>query len=96
MSRFMPIKVLKGGGQSSVGGGKIRNSLVVFQFAISVFLIISTLVVYQQLSYIQGKDLGFSKDQVLIINDVYTAGSKVDSFKEQVKQLSFVKECYLK
>ncbi len=95
MSRFMPIKVLKGGGQSSVGGRNIRNSLVVFQFAISVFLIISTLVVYQQLSYIQGKDLGFSKDQVLIINDVYSAGSKVDSFKEQVKQLSFVKNASL-
>jgi putative ABC transport system permease protein len=91
----MPVTVLKGGGQSSVGGGNIRNSLVVFQFTISVFLIISTLVVYQQLSYIQGKDLGFSKDQVLIINDVYTAGSKADSFKEQVKQLSFVKNATL-
>ena len=95
MSRFMPIKVLKGGGQSSVGGGGIRNSLVVFQFAISVFLIISTLVVYQQLNYIQGKDLGFSKDQVLIINDVYTAGDKVSSFKEQVQQLGFVKNATL-
>lgn len=95
MSRFMPVKVLKGGGQSSVGGGGIRNSLVVFQFAISVFLIVSTLVVYQQLTYIQGKDLGFSKDQVLIIKDVYTAGSKVNSFKEQVKQLGFVKNATL-
>ncbi|MEH6512031.1 MAG: FtsX-like permease family protein, partial [Maribacter arcticus] len=95
MSRFMPIKVLKGGGGSSVGGGTIRNSLVVFQFAISVFLIVSTLVVYQQLKYIQGKDLGFSKDQVLIINDVYTAGDKVTSFKEQVKQLGFVKDATL-
>lgn len=95
MSSFKPVKVLKGGGQSSVGGGKIRNSLVVFQFAISVFLIVSTLVVYQQLKYIQGKDLGFSKDQVLIINDVYTAGTKVTSFKEQVKQLGFVKNATL-
>ena len=95
MSRFMPVKVLKGSGQSSVGGGNIRNSLVIFQFAISVFLIISTLVVYQQLKYMQGKDLGFSKDQVLIINDVYTAGSKVDSFKEQVKKLSLVKNATL-
>jgi putative ABC transport system permease protein len=39
MSRFMPVKTLKGGGQTKVGGGKIRNTLVVFQFAISVFLI---------------------------------------------------------
>ena len=53
------------------------------------------MVVYQQLKYIQGKDLGFSKDQVLIINDVYTAGDKVNSFKEQVKQLSFVKDATL-
>jgi putative ABC transport system permease protein len=95
MSRFMPVEVLKGGGGSNVGGSRIRNSLVVFQFAISVFLIVSTLVVYQQLKYIQGKDLGFSKDQVLIINDVYTAGDKVSSFKEQVKQLGFVKNATL-
>jgi putative ABC transport system permease protein len=95
MSGFKPVKVLKGGGQSSVGGEKIRNSLVVFQFAISVFLIVSTLVVYQQLTYIQGKDLGFSKDQVLIVNDIYTAGDKVTTFKEQVKQLGFVKNATL-
>jgi len=95
MSSFKPIKVLKSIGQNSVGGGKIRNTLVVFQFAISVFLIVSTLVVYQQLKYIQGKDLGFSKDQVLIINDVFTAGPKVISFKEQVKQLGFVNNATL-
>lgn len=90
MSRFKPATVLKGGNEGSVEGGKIRNSLVVFQFAISVFLIISTLVVYQQLKYIQGKDLGFSKEQVLIVNDVFTAGDKASSFKEQVEQLGFV------
>jgi putative ABC transport system permease protein len=95
MSRFLPVKVLRSGGQNSVGGGNVRNSLVIFQFAISVFLIVSTLVVYQQLKYIQEKDLGFSKDQVLIINDVYAAGAKTTSFKEQVKQLSFVKNATL-
>jgi putative ABC transport system permease protein len=52
-------------------------------------------VVYQQLTYIQGKDLGFSKDQVLIVNDIYTAGDKVTTFKEQVKQLGFVKNATL-
>ncbi len=95
MSRFIPVKVLKGGGQNSVEGGKVRNSLVIFQFSISVLLIVSTLVVYQQLKYIQNKDLGFSKDQVLVINDVYGVGTKMESFKEQVKQLSFVKNASL-
>lgn len=91
MSRFMPVKVLKGSDKNSIGGSKVRNALVIFQFAISVFLIVSTLVVYQQLNFIQSKDLGFSKDQVLVIEDVYAAGNKATSFKEQVKQLGFVK-----
>ena len=95
MSKFIPVKVLKGTSSNSLGGGKVRNALVVFQFAISVFLIISTLVVYQQLEYIQNKDLGFSKDQVLIVDDVFSAGDQVTSFKEEVKKLGFVKNATL-
>ena len=91
MSRFRPAAVLKGSGEKNIGGGKIRNSLVVFQFAISVFLIISTVIVYQQLKFIQDKDLGFSKDQVLIIEDVYATGDQALSFKEQITQLAQVK-----
>ncbi|MEE9362022.1 MAG: ABC transporter permease [Cellulophaga sp.] len=91
MSNFIPVKVLKGSGENSIGGGKIRNSLVVFQFAISVFLIVSTLVVYQQLKFIQNKNLGFSKEQILIVNDVYSIGNKRQSFKQQVQQLGNVK-----
>ncbi len=95
MSRFIPVKVLKGSGTNSVGGGKVRNALVIFQFAISVFLIIGTLVVYQQLDYIQNKDLGFSKDQVLIVNDVFSLDNKATSFKEEVKKLSYVQNATL-
>ncbi|MFK5972573.1 MAG: ABC transporter permease [Flavobacteriaceae bacterium] len=95
MSNFIPVKVLKGSGGNSIGGGNIRNSLVVFQFAISVFLIVSTLVVYQQLNFIQNKDLGFSKDQVLIINDVFGVGEQLQSFKQQVQQLGSVQSTTL-
>ncbi len=95
MSRFIPVKVLKGSNSHSLGGGKVRNALVIFQFAISVFLIIGTLVVYQQLNYIQNKDLGFSKDQVLIVNDVFSIGDQVASFKEEVKKLGYVKDATL-
>ncbi|MCX2681741.1 ABC transporter permease [Galbibacter sp. EGI 63066] len=95
MSRFVPVKVLKGSGSSNAGGAGVRNALVVFQFAISVFLIISTLVVYQQLRFIQSKDLGFSKDQVLLINDAYAAGDQAQSFKRQVKQLRAVQNASL-
>lgn len=95
MSKFIPVKVLKGAGSNSIGGGKIRNALVIFQFSISIFLIISTIVVYQQLNFIQNKDLGFSKDQVLIVNDVYMIGNQSTSFKEEVGKLSFVKNVTL-
>ncbi len=95
MSKFIPVKVLKGVSEHGLGGGKTRNALVVFQFAISVFLIVSTLVVYQQLEYIKNKDLGFSKDQVLIVDDVYTLGDQIVSFKERVQALGFVKNATL-
>lgn len=95
MSRFMPVKTLKGGGQGSAGGGNIRNTLVVFQFAISIFLIVATLVVFQQLRFIQSKDLGYAKNQVLIIDDVYAAGNQVRSFKEEVEQLGQVESVTL-
>ena len=90
MSRFMPVKTLKGGGQSSVGGGKVRNTLVIFQFAISVFLIVSTLVVFQQLKFIQGKDLGYTKSQVVVVRDAYAAGKRLESFKEEVLKIGQV------
>jgi len=89
MSRFIPVKVLKGNA-SHLGGGNIRNSLVVFQFTISILLIVGTLVVFQQLQFIQNKDLGFTKDQVLIIDDVYAAESNLSAFKEEVQKLAQV------
>ncbi len=95
MSRFIPVKVLKGSGENSLGGSKIRNVLVIFQFAISVFLIVATLVVYQQLRFIQNKELGFSKDQVLVVNDVYAIGQRANSFKDQVQGLGFVESATL-
>lgn len=96
MSRFTPSKVLKGTGKnSSTGDERIRNLLVVFQFSISVFLIVGTLVVFQQLKFIQGKDLGYTKDQVLVIDDVYATGNQAKSFKEDVLQLGQVENATL-
>ena len=95
MSKFIPVKVLKAGGQNGVGGSTVRNSLVVFQFTISVFLIVSTLVVFQQLKFIQNKDLGFQKEQILVIDDVAAAGKQLASFKEEVHKLRQVKQVSL-
>jgi putative ABC transport system permease protein len=89
ISRFNAMEVLKGG-QVSVGGSRLRDYLVVFQFAIAVFLIISTIVVIQQVSFIQNKDLGFRKDQILIIDDINAAGNQSESFREIVRQMPTV------
>lgn len=94
MSRFIPAHVLKGS-LSNAGGSRVRNSLVVFQFAIAVFLIVSTLVVFQQVNFIRNKDLGFQKDQILVIDDIYAAGNQLESYKEKVKQLAQVESISL-
>lgn len=95
MSRFKPIKVLNGGGKITASGGKIRNGLVVFQFAISVFLMGSTLVVFQQLQFIKSKDIGYTKEQVLVLDDVYAAGKQVTSFKQEIEKLANVEHASL-
>lgn len=85
------MKSLRNASEGSAENGRIRNSLVVFQFIISVFLIASTLVVYEQLKYIQNKDLGFEKEQVLVLNNVDALKEKSKTLKEEVLRISAVK-----
>jgi putative ABC transport system permease protein len=67
LSGFKPIQTLKGKITKTSGGVLLRKSLVVVQFSISVVLIISTILVYQQLRYMQKENLGFSASQLLMI-----------------------------
>lgn len=86
LSAFQPVDVLKGRLSAGFKGSALRSFLVVFQFAISIFLIIGTLVVYNQLAYIKNKDLGFNRNQVLIIKNV-TAVNNPKVLQGQLKQL---------
>jgi len=90
ISKFIPVDTLKGNGMKNGSKWNIRSMLVVFQFSVAVFLIIGTLVVFQQLEFIQSKDLGFDKEQVLVINDTYAAGQQLAAFKQDVLNLSAV------
>jgi len=85
LSSFRPIMVLKG--RFGNKRGTLRSALVVFQFATSIILIIGTIVIYRQLNFIQTKELGFKKDQVLIVNDAYALGNNVTAFKNDLLQL---------
>jgi putative ABC transport system permease protein len=89
LSSFEPIKVLKG--RLKLKGGLFRNSLVVFQFTTSIVLIIGTVVIYQQINYIQKKNLGYDKNQVLVINDAYALSKKAKSFKDEILKVEGVK-----
>ncbi|WP_159471519.1 ABC transporter permease [Dyadobacter sp. 3J3] len=68
LSSFEPVTVLKGRFTSGLKGVVLRKSLVTIQFSISIILIIATLVVYTQMTFMRERDLGFSKEQMLIIN----------------------------
>jgi|GEM_PF-730 len=74
LSSFRPVLVLKGKIAAGFKSSWLRNSLVVFQFFISIGLIVSTLVIYRQLQYIRNKDAGFNRDQVLVIHDTWALG----------------------
>ncbi len=84
LSAFQPVKVLKGKVSGGMRTGWLRNTLVVFQFMISIFLLVGTAVVYRQLRYIQSRDLGFNRDQVMIVNNTYVMGDHARAFEQQV------------
>lgn len=90
LSAFQPIEVLKGKLAKGFKGSILRNVLVVLQFWISIILIVGTIVIYNQLSYIKNKDVGFNRDQVLIIQNTNSLGQQAELFKNELKQMSGV------
>ena len=67
LSGFLPTEVLKGSLKSGTQGMGLRRTLVVIQFTMSIFLLVSTAVIYDQLEYIQNMRLGFNKEHVMVI-----------------------------
>ncbi len=90
LSSFEPIKVLKGKVSQKGGGVFLRNGLVVFQFASSIILIVGTVVIYNQINFIQQKNVGFNKNQVLIVNDAYVLDKQARYFTDEVMKLKGV------
>jgi putative ABC transport system permease protein len=92
LSSFKLADVLKGSQFSSRGRGALflRNGLVVFQFVMSVLLIIGSLVIFRQLDYIKNQRLGFDKEHVVVIHNADTLGSQLEAYAERLKQRSDV------
>lgn len=87
LSNVRLIKVLKSGFSFSGKTGSLRKSLIIFQFIVSVFLIISTTVIFQQLSYIQHKNLGYNKDNIVVLPVDGVMRSNYEQLKEAIKQV---------
>jgi putative ABC transport system permease protein len=85
LSSFKPIKVLKGRFSNSLAAISLRKALVVFQFIISIVLIVASVVIANQMNFMRQKDLGFEKDQQIIIPlRTATAKNSVSAFKNEV------------
>ncbi len=89
LSSFQPVKVLK----SEIKGKRkslLRSWLVIFQFAVTIILFVGTFIIYNQLKYIQTKNLGFNKEQVIIINKTDNIGNQIESFKKELLSIPAV------
>ena len=87
LSSFNPYQVLKSSKNGNMHNGTLRRILVVFQFSASILLIIGTLIMYRQISYMLNKDVGFNKEQMLVINRAGALESRVEAFKSAVKEI---------
>jgi len=81
LTSFKPVEVLKGKVRAGMKSKGVRSSLVVFQFAVSTFLIIATVVVFNQLNYMQSKNLGLDKQNVVVISGTSILGPNREAFK---------------
>ncbi len=86
LSGFRPIRVLKGRLVRNAGSEWLRNGLVVFQFAITIGLIVGTLVMYDQMRFMQKKKLGYEKDHLLVLNGAFSLGDKLEPFRQGLLQ----------
>ncbi len=92
ISALQPVQSLKSKGLSIGKGGNLRKGLVVFQFFVSMFMIIATAIIYFQLNFIQNKNLGYDKDMVITMPLDYKMQEQVSSIKSELKRQGLAKD----
>jgi putative ABC transport system permease protein len=86
LTSFKPVEVLKGKVRAGMKSSGIRNGLVVFQFVISIGLIISTAMVYRQLNFVQSRSLGFDKENIINLLHTWNLDKNASAFKNELMQ----------
>jgi putative ABC transport system permease protein len=87
LSSFQPIHVLKGNIAAGFKSSWLRSTLVVFQFSISIVLIIGTMIIYNQLQYIRERKIGYNREQVMILHNAYYLDKQIKTFKESLSKI---------
>lgn len=87
LSNAKLISILKSGLKLTSSGGVFRKSLIVFQFAVSICLIVATIIVIQQLDFIRKKDLGYDRDHVIVLSMDHYAHNNYESIKTAISLL---------
>ncbi len=87
LSSFRPVTVLKGRFTTSRKGIRMRNALVIFQFSLSIICIAMTILVYRQMDFMQKKDLGFDKENTVVIERISTLQNRGEAFKQELRRL---------
>lgn len=95
LSAFKPVKVLQGSLKSGAKNSGIRSVLVIFQFSITIFLIISTLVVFLQMNFIRNKELGYDKENILIIQRAFALQDQRETFIQELEKNSGIESATL-
>jgi putative ABC transport system permease protein len=86
LASFNPVQVLKGSPLTKGHKSWLRSGLIIFQFTISITLFTGTMVIYNQLKYIQNKELGYNKEEIVIVEKTDDIGAFINSFKEDLKK----------
>ncbi|MEO5980237.1 MAG: ABC transporter permease [Chryseolinea sp.] len=92
LSSIHPILVMKGNFSASSKGSWLRNGLVVFQFSISIVLIVGTLVVMRQMEFMQTKSLGYNKEQLIVVERAFLLDTKTKTFVDELRTIPGVME----
>jgi putative ABC transport system permease protein len=90
LSSFNPVTVMKGKFMSNTKGSILRNGLVVFQFLISIVLIVGTIVVGEQMQFMHEKSLGFKKEQTIIVERVFALQNQSQTFIDEIREMPLI------
>lgn len=90
LASFNPVEVLKGTLSIGIGSKKLRSILVIFQFSVSIAIIVGAIVIYRQIDFLTSSDMGLDKENLLVIKRSDILGSRIEAFKEQVLQITGV------